>query len=538
MTAHEVPEIDPQHDAASIGGAPETDEQAARARDLAELFAPLVEDEPLFDADEGARREHLAALFAGPTAVPTAGEAAPVGGLGAAEVSAEGSAAAEEAGPAEVSAEDSAAPGETSPGPTAKPARSARKRRAADAGTVALAGGSVAASDVSPVEATRDPTGATAAAEGEPTDPLAWLDRVEEHPTATPEKAALGSWLGTAGGSGTSAAGYPAAVAAAALAEPTAATGPVGSFSPARRRGIGAWSSRVRWSVGVAIVLLIAVVAGSIVIAQTVSANNLAAQELAAAVTALEAAEESATQPQSVLDEAVRQYEDTVEAARTTADSAGPPLAALAGMAAQPQLDASNAALAALVAQLDAASLDDVPEPYERGDIDMSDIDQVQAATTTADGHAALVTTATREVRAAQAALQEKLDALRVAQVALGASLPETAVQIVGENRRALQSFRDAVIAASVAVPAAQNAGGSGDAEMLAYAAAVTALRGDQTRAETGTTPVTPPTTTVPAPVPEPAPVPVPVPEPVPDPVPVPDPSNTGTPAPTETAAP
>jgi hypothetical protein len=98
----------------------------------------------------------------------------------------------------------------------------------------------------------------------------------------------------------------------------------------------------------------------------------------------------------------------------------------------------------------------------------MSDIDEVAAATRTAENHEELITTATRDVRAAQAALQEKLDALRAAQVTLGASLPETAVLIVGENRRALQRFRDAVIASSVAVPAAQNAGGSGDAEILA----------------------------------------------------------------------
>jgi hypothetical protein len=512
VTAHEDPEIDPQHDAASIDGAPETAEEAARARDLAELFAPLaVDEESSSDVDDDASREHLAALFAGPTAVPAAaastdsepdfaGELAPVfssePAFGRGPDFSSEPASAWAADP-EVTADAAAEPVEAEPAPVAKPVRGARKSRTADADTVALAGGAVAASGLSPVEVPGAPGAATTAAE--PTDPLAWLDRVEQHPTATPEKAALGSWLGAGEGAG--------------------------SFSPAPRRGIRAWSSRVRWSVAVSIVLLIGVVAASVVIAQTVSANNLAAQRLAAAVAELDAAEESATQPESVLDEAVGQYDDTVETARATADSAGPPLAALAGMAAQPQLDASNAALAALVAQLDATSLGDMPEPYARGDVDMSDIEQVRAATETAKDHAALVTTTTREVRAAQAALQEKLDALRVAQVALGASLPATADLIVGENRRALQSFRDAVIAASVAVPAAQNAGGSGDAEMLAYAAAVTALRNDQTRAETGTTPVTPPTTN-PAPAPDPA--------PVPDPVPVPEP----TPTPTETTPP
>jgi hypothetical protein len=289
--------------------------------------------------------------------------------------------------------------------------------------------------------------------------------------------------------------------------------------------------------VAVSIVLLIGVVVASVVIAQTISANNVAARELAAAVADLEAAEETATQPQSVLDAAVKKYDETVEMARATADSAGPPLAAIAGMAAQPLLDASNATLAALVAQLDASTLDDMPEPYERGDVDVTDIEEVRAATTIAEDHADLVTTATREVTTAQAALQEKLDALRAAQVVLGGSLPETAVVIVGENPDALQSFRDAVIAASVAVPAAQNAGGSGDAELLAYAAAVTALRGDQARAIAEGLVYTPPSTET-NPAPNPAPAPDPVPPPAPEPTtPAPDPT-TPAPEPTESTPP
>ena len=125
----------------------------------------------------------------------------------------------------------------------------------------------------------------------------------------------------------------------------------------------------------------------------------------------------------------------------------------------------------------------------------MTDLDEIAAATQTASNRAERIATATREARAAQAALVEKVAALTAAQVALGSSLPATAVIIVGENPQAEQSFRDAVIAASVAVPAAQAAGGSGDAELLAYAAAVTALRADQARAqdERSTTPVTPP---------------------------------------------
>lgn len=306
-----------------------------------------------------------------------------------------------------------------------------------------------------------------------------------------------------------------------------------GSFSPTEKRGVRAWSRRVRWSVAISIVLLAGVVAGSILIAQTVAANSREAQELSAAVADLEAAEAAATEPEFALQEAIGIYDDTVELAQTTADSAGPPLAAVAGMTDETLLTASNTALADLVAQLAVDTAFETPAAYERGDVDLTDLDAIAAATEAAEAHAAAVTAATDEVRLAQAALQQKLDALRAAQVALGASLPATAEVIAAENPRAEQSFRDAVIAAAAAVPAAQNAGGSGDAELTAYAEAVTALRGDQVRAEEVVEPVRPanpapqPTpTTDPAPAPDP----VPVPDPPTDPVPVPDPTGTPTP--------
>jgi hypothetical protein len=413
---------------------------------------------------------------------------------------------------------------ETAPAESTVPARDAADE---PADTEVLAGGAAAASTTRLIGADAEPE-----AVGEPEDPLAWLDRMEERPVDTPEKAALGSWLGNASAPEPTS---PSAVAAAALAAPTQVLppAPTGSFSPAPRRGIRAWSSKVRWSVAVSIVLLIGVVAAAVLISQNVAANNLAAQELAAAVAELEAAEEAATQPQSLLDDAVAEYEDTVDIAQATADNAGPPLAAVAGMAPQPLLDASNAALAALVAQLAASSIGDLPEPYERGDVDLTDIDAVQGATAAAEEHATRVITATREVRAAQAALQEKLEALRAAQVALGASLPEAAALIVEENRRALQSFKDAVIATATAVPTAQNAGGSGDAELLAYAAAVTALRADQVRAEAEVTPVRP-VNPAPQPTPttEPAPAPAPEPEPTTPPPPPVEPSPDPSPSP------
>ncbi len=301
-----------------------------------------------------------------------------------------------------------------------------------------------------------------------------------------------------------------------------------GSFSPTEKRGVRAWSRKVRWSVAISIVLLAGVVAGSILIAQTVAANSREAQELSAAVADLEAAEEAATEPEFALQEAIGIFDNTVELAQTTADSAGPPLAAVAGMTDETLLTASNTALADLVAQLAVDTAFETPAAYERGDVDLTDLDAIAAATEAAEAHATAVTAATDEVRLAQAALQQKLDALRAAQVALGASLPATAEVIAAENPRAEQSFRDAVIAAAAAVPAAQNAGGSGDAELTAYAEAVTALRGDQVRAEEVVEPVRPANPAPqPTPTTDPAPAPDPAPEPTPtDPAPVPSPTD------------
>ncbi|MET0782454.1 MAG: hypothetical protein ABWZ16_13170, partial [Microbacterium sp.] len=310
---------------------------------------------------------------------------------------------------------------------------------------------------------------------------------------------------------------------------------PAGSFMPAERKGMLAWSSRVRWSVAASVVLLAVVIAGAVIFAQNFAATNREAQALAAAVAELEGAEANATQPYGLMESAFAEYDAAALAARAAADSAGPALASVVGMTDEAPLTAANAALAALVAQLDDTTLAAAPERYERGEVDMSDPEQIAAAAQTADNRAQAIATATREARAAQAALVEKTAALTAAQVALGSSLPATAVVIVGQNPRAEQSFRDAVIAASVAVPAAQAAGGSGDAELLAYSGAVTALRADQASAEDqrSTTPVTPPTTETnpqPEPVPEP---PAPAPEPEPTPTeepPAPEPTATPTP--------
>ena len=212
-------------------------------------------------------------------------------------------------------------------------------------------------------------------------------------------------------------------------------------------------------------------------------------------------------QPYAIMESAFADYDAAVLSARAAADSAGPALASVAGMTDEAPLAAANAALAALVAQLDDTTLAAPPEPYERGEVDVTDLDQIAAATQTASNRAQVIATATREARAAQAALVEKVAALTAAQV----SARIFAAGDRGDHRRREPAGRAELPRCGHRRVGrrARRPGGrrSGDAELLAYAAAVTALRADEARAqdERSTTPVTPPRT-------NPAPVPVPVP--------------------------
>ena len=255
MTAREDSQVDPQQDAASLAGAPESAEESARARDLAELFGPLIEDdEPLAQVDDSVSREHLAALFggqsatkaaandaepdfswepepvvsaepasawarepvvaaeaaaarAGEPAVPAETEAAWAGEPAvAAETEAawagEPAVAAETeaawAGEAAVAADAAAAPLPVIPHEETE--TGAREPLAGDAETAVIAGGAVAASALPSVARKDDAPVEASELDASSEDSLAWLDRVNERPVDTPEKAALGSWLGTLNG--------------------------------------------------------------------------------------------------------------------------------------------------------------------------------------------------------------------------------------------------------------------------------------------------------------------------------------------------
>ena len=274
---------------------------------------------------------------------------------------------------------------------------------------------------------------------------------------------------------------------------PDALATPAGAFFPAQRRGLFAWSKRVRWSVAASVVLLAAVVAGSVILAQTLAANTRAAE--VARRGGRRAGVRRGTRDRAVCahggrDRGVRRSRG--ELARGGRQRRPAPCRRCRNDRRRRPRRGQRGARGS-----DRTARHDDPRRtacrLRRGDLDLTDIDAVTSAAQKADDRAQEITAATREARAAQAALLEKVDALKVAQVALGSSLPATADIIAGQNPRAEQSFREAVTAAARAVVDAQAAGGSGDAELLAYAAAVTALRADQVRAETNTRTVTPP---------------------------------------------
>lgn len=297
-----------------------------------------------------------------------------------------------------------------------------------------------------------------------------------------------------------------------------------GSFGTAPPRG-PLTSPRARWTAVIAVALITLVVAGSLYAAQTFASN---AERLQEAVAEYESEAERADAGGADVEAAAAAYDATARAARAAADAAGPALAALAGMCDQAALDAAGTALQSLVDILEAAIPPQGPGEFSARDVaDLADIESVELATAAARAHTEQNATAASEIELARLAVEEKAAALTAAQRALGATLPATAETIVDENPLAADELQAAVLDGAAAVAAAQAAGGSGDAEMLVYSAAVTALREDQARAEAARE-------ARPAPRPEPEPEPAPDPAPVPQPEPTPTPGQTPEPPPSE----
>lgn len=282
---------------------------------------------------------------------------------------------------------------------------------------------------------------------------------------------------------------------------------------------------RVFFSVAAAVLLVAAIVIGAVFGAQTLAANA----RLADARKALSAAQASVAQPATDLASATTAYDATAKAARATSDASKTVLAALAGTTDGKPLAAAVAANAAL-AQALAVPAPVAPEPYTPAHIDTSDVTAVIAETHRAREAVGTLTSTTTTLKTATSDIGRLLAALTSAKKVLGSSLPKTASILIVEDDQAAQSFRDDVTAKAAAVVRAQAAGKSGDAELIAWAAAVKALRADQARAVSNSGSTTPNSggsnqgtnqgTTSPTPSPAPKPTPKPSPTPTPTPTP------------------
>lgn len=316
----------------------------------------------------------------------------------------------------------------------------------------------------------------------------------------------------------------PVAADAPAAAGPGAGSGAGapswhGQFGSAPR-GMRAWGRGAWWAVGISVALVAVLVAASVYVAQTVAAQEA---EMRAAVADFEEAVVAAEQPVPAMDAAFAEYETAAAAARAAGEGAGPALAAVAGMSDQAALDAAVAANAAVIALLDTATLPERPAEHTPPDAaTIADVAAAERAAASARAYEQEVVETTAAVVAATTAVTEHVAALAGARRALGAGLPATAEAIVDDNPLADAALGDGVVASAAAVGAAQAAGGSGDPELLAYAAAVTALRDGQLRAEEAASRREPEPQPEPDPQPEPQPEPPPQPQPEPQPVPEP----------------
>lgn len=241
------------------------------------------------------------------------------------------------------------------------------------------------------------------------------------------------------------------------------------SPSAGAKRRTGMW-----WTIAAAVV-----VGGGLVLAAVFAVPLFAENaRLADARTIYVSAATSAASADAAWDSALATYTHTADTARADAASVEPALAALQGMSDQTILDAANTARVALIAALDQSAVPTSPEAYVERDADeITDPAELAAATSDARDHAARVGAARTELREVQASVVSLDTAFGEALRALGSSLPGAVGGIIDQNSSADQASKDTVIAAADAVVAAQETGLLGDAEMLAYANAVIALR-------------------------------------------------------------
>lgn len=283
-------------------------------------------------------------------------------------------------------------------------------------------------------------------------------------------------------GAGPASAG-PRASGAAAAAQPgsvSAAASALSVVSPRSR----AKRSRGRRTAGdwVTTATAVAAIAAVVGVGVLVGVESASSNEVTAAAQSLRAQEVDLRNRTTTLETSLDLYETAVADAEALADSAEAPLAGLEGRSDEPARAAALTALATFRDEIRGQSAPREPAAYRReADADQSlpavaaQLDAVRAASLEIDA-------AIDETRAARSAVAASEETFRAALSALGATLPGFAAVVAGENRDAGQSYRAAVTAAADAVVAAQLGGGSGGAEMIAYAAAVDALRGENQR--------------------------------------------------------
>ena len=305
-----------------------------------------------------------------------------------------------------------------------------------------------------------------------------------------------------------------------------------------RRARVGArlFGSRARAVVSASVaVLVIALVAGGAYLGVRAYADQ---RELAQAQSQFATAQADAASADELAADAQAKLAASVDSATKTAEEVSPALDAVEGAAPADQLAAARAALADLRVAL-APTLGEPPEAYKAVAVPR-DIAEARRAAQTAREHASAVSLAATDFTSADTKIEGARTTLLAALITLGAALPAAADGLLSENPLAEKEIQDAVTAAAVQVADAQNSGGTGAAELIAYAQAVAALRESQaTQAEeqarssrrssggsggSGGSPSPSPTPTPTSPAPAPAPEPtVPAPQPSPtDPVVVP----------------
>jgi peptidoglycan DL-endopeptidase CwlO len=248
---------------------------------------------------------------------------------------------------------------------------------------------------------------------------------------------------------------------------------------PLRFRRVG--DPRRDWiSRGVAVVAVLAVV-GIVGVAGYQQLSRNPADEVAANLREQEAELQNAA---LTLDTSTALLESTVEAAEARVTTITPALTTLADKTDASVWQPAEAARAALAVAVDDTAVPALPEAYERPSVDVSTLEGVARALDVVTASQLAIDELLAQVRAERGRLAAAVERFDEAVSGLGATVPDAAELAVAENSLASATFRDAVTTAAERVVADQRTGDLGVNALLAYAAAVDALRAEHTRVD------------------------------------------------------